>query len=387
VAAAQKELRFGIIGLGLMGREFASVIGRWHHLLDIGVKPRIAGICDTNPALHGWFQDSVPNLKVVTTDYKDLLSDPSIDAIYCAVPHSLHQQLYIDIINAGKHLLGEKPFGIDAAANEAIQKAIDANPKVLVRCCSEFPYFPGAQRVIQAAQQDRFGQILEVNSGFLHSSDMDFNKPLNWKRDVKVNGEYGCMGDLGMHALHAPLRLGWFPKRLSAVLSNVVKKRPDGKGGMLPCHTWDNAQIQCEVEAKGQAFPMTIKTQRIAPGETDTWYLEVRGTKFSAAFSTKFPKTLRSMEYVNGGEQAWKHEDLGYKSAYKTITGEIFEFGFTDALLQMWASFCDELGGRSFKDLPFGCATPQEARQSHALLTAALQSYGQKKTVELGSAA
>ena len=74
-----------------------------------------------------------------------------------------------------------------------------------------------------------FGQILEVNSGFLHSSDLDFNKPINWKRMLKFNGEYGCMGDLGMHACHMPFRAGWIPKNVRAILSNVVKERPDGK--------------------------------------------------------------------------------------------------------------------------------------------------------------
>jgi hypothetical protein len=49
------------------------------------------------------------------------------------------------------------------------------------------------------------------------------------------------------------------------------------------------------------------------------------------------------MEYEPGGDQAWQHIDLGYQSAYPTITGGILEFGFTDAILQMLAAFCDEL--------------------------------------------
>jgi predicted dehydrogenase len=211
---------------------------------------------------------------------------------------------------------------------------------------------------------------------------MDPNKALNWKRDVAVNGEYGCMGDLGMHVLHIPLRLGWKPKRLSAILSKIVKERPDGKGGLAPCLTWDNAQINAEVETAGGAFPLTLKTQRIAPGETNSWMIEVKGTRYSAAFSTKQPKTYRSLSY-EGKEQAWCHEDLGYKSAYKSITGEIFEFGFPDALLQMWAAFCDEAGGTPADKLPFACVSPEETRQSHEILTAALKSHQEKKIIEL----
>ncbi len=375
MAGPRKEIRFGVIGLGLMGREFASLIGRWHHLLDMPVKPRLTAVCDSNPKLHAWYLESLPGPLTAYEDYKDLLADPEVDAVYCAVPHHLHAAMYRDIILAGKHLLGEKPFGIDQAANASILEAIRSRPGVIVRCSSEFPYFPGAQKVAAAARSGKLGKILEVNAGFLHSSDMDENKALNWKRDEKMNGEYGCMGDLGMHVLHLPLRLGWMPSRLFAVLSKVVKSRPDGKGGMAPCTTWDNAQLLCHVKAGADEFPMNLKTQRIAPGETDTWYIEVKGSRLSASFSTKFPKTFWSLEYENGGEQAWKRQDLGYHSCYKTITGEIFEFGFTDALLQMWASFCDELSGRPAAQLPFGCVTPEETAACHRVLSAALKSH------------
>jgi predicted dehydrogenase len=130
-----------------------------------------------------------------------------VDAIYCAVPQDLHVQFYSDIINAGKHLMGEKPFGIDLAANRQIMETIERNPKVFVRCSSEPPFYPGGIAIIQALMNEDFGQIIEVESGLLHSSDINPQKPINWKRMIDFNGEYGCMGDLGMHALHIPLRL------------------------------------------------------------------------------------------------------------------------------------------------------------------------------------
>ena len=115
-----REIRFGIIGCGLMGREFASAIARWCHLLDLGFKPVLTGICDTNPALFGWYQQNFSSIKIATGTYAELLKSPDIDAIYCALPHNLHKQVYIDIVRAGKHLLGEKPFGIDLPAAQAI---------------------------------------------------------------------------------------------------------------------------------------------------------------------------------------------------------------------------------------------------------------------------
>jgi len=372
------EIRFGIIGLGLMGREFASAAARWFHLSNLDVRPVLVAVCDTNETALEWFEANVSTIHFTTTNYHELLQREDVDAIYCAVPHHLHAQFYRDIINAGKHLMGEKPFGIDLAANRQIMETIECNPKVFVRCSSELPFYPGGIAIIQALMKEDFGQIIEVESGLLHSSDINPHKPINWKRMIEFNGEYGCMGDLGMHVLHIPLRFGWFPQRVHAQLSKIVTERPDGKGGTAPCRTWDNATIFGEVELakQGHLFPITFHTKRIAPGESNTWLIRVLGMKRSMAFSSKYPKTLQVMEYQPGGVQAWQHIDLGYQSAYPTITGGIFEFGFTDGILQMWAAFCDELAhGREKMRQPFYCATPQEAHQSHLILTQALASH------------
>ena len=373
------EIRFGLIGLGLMGREFASAAARWGHLTNVDARPVLTAACDTDERAFGWFKKNVPTLEFTTTDYHALLQREEVEAVYCAVPHHLHAQFYTDIIRAGKHLLGEKPFGIDLAANRAILHEIEKNPRAFVRCSSEFPFLPGAVAIIRALWEKDFGKLVEVESGLLHSSDLNSKKPINWKRMVEYNGEYGCMGDLGIHAVHIPLRFGWFPARVNAQLSKIVRERPDGKGGFVPCKTWDNATIYGEVSQKDHRFPLTIHTKRVAPGETNTWFIRVIGTKRSMAYSTKYPKTLQVMEYEEGGPQAWQHIDLGHESAYPTITGSIFEFGFTDSILQMWAAFCDELAnGRKKMKQPFYCATPEETHQSHLIFTQALESYGNR---------
>jgi hypothetical protein len=212
------------------------------------------------------------------------------------------------------------------------------------------------------------------------------------------------MGDLGMHVLHIPLRAGWYPINVRALLSKIITKRPGRDGVMVPCETWDNAMLACEVLILGdeaqstyakngttisdssierQHFPMLLEIKRIAPGETNTWYLRVLGTNFSAEFSTKYPKTLRTMSYIPGSTQAWQSQDLGSESAYPTITGGIFEFGFSDSILQMWAAFCDELADSGSMRQPFYCVTPEETEQSHCILTAALESNRQAQVVQL----
>src|SRR5690554_6521171 len=297
-------IRFGVIGCGLMGREFASAVARWAHLPDMDVRPEIVAVCDTQESARKWFTDNFASIRLSTADYKELLANPEVDAVYCAVPHNLHEQFYGDVIRAGKHLMGEKPFGIDKAANHELMACIRDHPEVFVRCYSEYPFIPAMQRLCDMLDRDEYGEIIEVHTGFLHSSDMDPNKPINWKRIGKFNGEYGCLGDLGMHACHVPFKAGFKPLNVRAIMSDLIPERPDGKGGMVPCDTWDNATLFIEAQnpRTGKSFLWTIKTFRIAPGEKDTWYCEIYGMKKSALYTSKNTNLIRIMDYTKGGE-------------------------------------------------------------------------------------
>ena len=365
-----KQVNIGIIGGGLMGKEAAGAFGRWFTLNDFPAQVALTAVCDLNERVLDWYK-SVPTVKLLTTDYKELLGDPDIDVVYVALPHNLHREFYVEVLAAGKDLLAEKPFGMNLEDALAIQQAT-AQYGRFVRCSSEMPFLPGPQRVIKEVQSGRLGQIIEVKAGFLHSSDIDPSKPINWKRQVKYCGEIGVMGDLGMHVLHVPLRLGWKPVSVYAQLQGIFTERPDGKGGMAACDTWNNATLNTQIEIDGQQVPMTLETKRISPGETNTWYIEVLGTKGGVRYSTKETKTLWTFK-LDGDEQVWQRTDLGFKGVpFPTITGGIFEPGFSDCFMQMLAAYVAEregaLGGR------FGCVTPEEAVQSHYVFDAALKS-------------
>ena len=374
----EREVRFGIVGGGLMGREFAGAAARWAHLEPIGVRPVITAVADPSPDALRWYERLEPR-PLLVSDHRELLD--AVEAVYVAIPHHLHEAVFVDVLRAGKHLLGEKPFGIDLAANAAVNRVIAERPDLLVRCSSELPFYPGGQEVWRFVADRRYGRVLEVRSLFLHSSDLDPRKPINWKRQARFNGAYGCLGDLGMHALHLPLRAGWTPRNVRAILSDVFRERPGPDGEPVPCDTWDNAVLLCET---ADGFPLRIETKRIAPGDTNTWAIEIDGTEGSIAYTSKLPKTLRWMDYRPGDAQAWRVLDLGSLSAYPHATGAIFEFGFSDAILQMWAAYLDELAhGRDGMRQPFHCATPEEAALTHRLFTAALRSHAEGAVVEV----
>ena len=377
----RKPVRLGIIGCGLMGREIASAVLRYPHVLGTTAHPVVVAVCDTVREKMDWFTDHIPAIVQATEDYRELVANSDVDVVYAAVPHHLHHIVYTDIIRSGKALLGEKPFGIDQAANEAILTACRESPNTLVRVASEFPYFPGAVTLAEWVRSGAAGKIIEAEAGFWHASDLDPEKPINWKRQVATNGEYGCMGDLGLHVVHLPLRLGWQLESVSAHLTQIITQRPDGNGGYAACDTWDNAYLNVRARVNDDVFPLQLSTKRIAPGHGNTWFIRVVGTEGAASFSTENPKVFRQFEFHRGLPQSWQQYDLPYRSVFPTVTGGIFEFGFSDANLQMLAAFLEEWAGND--PGPWQCVRPEEAQRSHALFTAALQSERERREVLL----
>lgn len=375
--AAESPVRIGVIGAGLMGREVASVLGRWFALQNFPVRAELVAVCDVQPALLDWFRQ-VPTVRHFLTDVRELARLPDVDVVYAAVPHHLHEEVYLHVLRGGKDLLAEKPYGLNL---ESARRIRDEGRRLgrFVRVSSEFPFLPGAQRAVAVAQSGSLGRILEARCAFLHSSDLDPAKPINWKRQSATCGQAGVMNDLGLHVVHLPLRLGWKVSSLHAQLQKIYTQRPDGKGGQAACDTWDNATVNCTAEIAGQAAPLRLEMKRLAPGETNTWIIELLGTDGGVRFSTKEPKTL--WRFHRDKEQWWEKTDLGFQLPFPTITGGIFEPGFPDILMQMWASFLAERAG--ILNGRFGCATPDEAVAQHELWAAALASHQGQQIVRL----
>src|SRR3954452_16767617 len=104
---AERVVGLGVVGAGLMARELASAAARWVHLEPIGVRPELAVVCDTTPDVLAWYERMAPQPRLVS-DYRDLLADDRVEAVYVATPHHLHEEICTAVLGAWKPLLGEK---------------------------------------------------------------------------------------------------------------------------------------------------------------------------------------------------------------------------------------------------------------------------------------
>ena len=199
----RRPVGIGIIGGGLMGRETASAFARWRALTDVTVEPQLVGVADLNPAPLEWFDDGQTFL---TGDYRELLNRDEIEILYVAVPHNLHAKIYGEVLEAGKDLLAENRSA-STSRRRSRSRPRRSQPNALSAAALNFRFCRDRNGQSKRFVRDELGRVLEVTSGLHHSSDLDPTKTANWKRQSKICGEIGVLGDLGMHVCHVPLRL------------------------------------------------------------------------------------------------------------------------------------------------------------------------------------
>ena len=148
---------------------------------------------------------------------------------YIAVRHDLHQQLYVDTIQAGKSLPAGKPFGIDGSAAARIALAAAANPSS-ARVRQRVSVFPG--RAWPSTMRSGAGSgSSRLAAPSCTPVDLDVGKPINWKRQARYCGEAGVMKRswAARMARAVAARLGAGTDL--GVLQDIVTERPTPNGG------------------------------------------------------------------------------------------------------------------------------------------------------------
>ena len=94
----------------------------------------------------------------VLDTYEDLVNDPDVDAIYNPLPNGLHGQWTVAALNAGKHVMCEKPFTANADEARAVAEADNAHPGLVVMEAFHYQYHPLAKRVVEIVRIGRARQ-------------------------------------------------------------------------------------------------------------------------------------------------------------------------------------------------------------------------------------
>jgi predicted dehydrogenase len=226
------------------------------------------------------------------SDFEALLADPAVEAVVIATPPGPRFTLARAALEAGKHLLLEKPVALDAEQVEELQRqALQRGLTVAVDF--EYRAVPLFQQLHQMLEEGVLGDPWLVKLDWLMSSRADASRPHNWYSKAAEGG--GVLGALGTHAFDM---LHWLvgPSRsLRAQLSTAIGERPlpDGSGSAA-VDAEDIALIQMELQAAGRIVPAQVSLASVTRQGRGCW-IELYG---SAA--TLMLGSSNQADYVHG---------------------------------------------------------------------------------------
>jgi predicted dehydrogenase len=285
---ADAPLRVAVAGLGfgekvilpaLRDGPSTQPVALWHRRPE---RAQAAGQAAELPAYH---------------DFDALLADPAVEAVVIATPPEPRFALARAALEAGKHLLLEKPVALHAGQVEDLQRMAIARD-LAVAVDFEYRAVPHVQQLAALLEQGVLGEAWLVKFDWLMSSRADPRRPWNWYSQADAGG--GVLGALGTHAFDT---LHWLigPSRgLTARLSTAIGERPiPGSSAMGRVDAEDSALIQLDLEdRRGRPVPAQLTLSSVARGGRGFW-IELYGSDATLVLGSS-----NQADYVHG-MQLW----------------------------------------------------------------------------------
>lgn len=150
-------LRWGFLGAARIAASYAKPLrnsshGRMHAVASRNLE-KAAAFAQQHDIPHAY------------GSYEDLLNDPDIEAIYCALPNSLHEEWSIKALEAGKHVLCEKPLACDAAAVRRMRRSAEKTHRILAEGLM-YRFHPVNRTTIRLLREGAIGEIISAHASF-----------------------------------------------------------------------------------------------------------------------------------------------------------------------------------------------------------------------------
>ncbi|WP_370948716.1 Gfo/Idh/MocA family protein [Amycolatopsis sp. cg5] len=280
--AAGETIGIGMVGHAFMGAVHSHAWRNVHRFFDTPLVPRLAvlgGRDETRAKAaaqrFGW--------AAVETDWRALIARDDVDLIDICTPGDSHAEIAIAALEAGKHVLCEKPMANTVAEAEAMAEAARKAGERGVRSMVAFNYrrVPALAHARKLVASGALGDIRHVRSVYLQDWLSDPQSPMSWRLNKDLAGS-GALGDLGAHIVDAAQFVtGELITGVSALTNTFVHQRPDADGGVGEVTVDDCALFIGRMTSGAVA---SFEATRYALGRKNSMRLEVNGSKASLAF-------------------------------------------------------------------------------------------------------
>jgi predicted dehydrogenase len=290
-----KRLRTAIIGTGFMGRVHLEAVRRVGTVDVAAIVGRRAEAAQGLATAFG--------VERAETDYRRILEDKSIDAVHVCTPNSQHAPISLEALQAGKHVLCEKPLTTSSA--DARKMVELARASKLRNCtCHNLRYYPMVQHMRRMREDGDLGEILVVQGTY--SQDwLLYDTDWNWRTDTAANGPMRAMADIGSHWCDMAEHVSG--QRITSVCADLqtfhkTRKQPKGSVETFSGKTlapMDYTETTIDTEDFGSViFHMSPRARgsftasQVSAGRKNMLNIEIYGTKGSVSWNQERPDEL-----------------------------------------------------------------------------------------------
>ena len=194
----KREIGVGLVGYKFMGRAHSNAYRQVAHFFDVDPSPRMAAICGRDEA---GVREAAENLgwESYEMDYHDLIARDDVELVDIVTPGNTHREIVLAALEAGKHVLCEKPLANNLSeAREMVEAARNAGTINMV--CFNYRRAPAVQLARRLVEDGRLGEIRHWRATYLQDFIMDPSFPLIWRLKKEVSGS-GALWDIGAHII------------------------------------------------------------------------------------------------------------------------------------------------------------------------------------------
>jgi predicted dehydrogenase len=290
-----RTIKTAVFGTGFVGRVHLEAIRRLGYVQVYAIgEPQI----EKANQLAAEF-----GVEKTEADYRRILEDPAVDAVHICTPNFMHSPIAKDALQAGKHVICEKPLATSASlAKELV--ALAAQTKRRNATSHNLRYYPMVQQMRRMREDGDLGDLLVVQGTY--SQDwLLYDTDWNWRLDSKANGPSRTLADIGSHFCDMTEHVtGQRITSVCADLQTFHKKRKQPKG---PIETFagkmlnpeDYQEVDIDTEDFGAViFRMGERTRgsftasQVSAGCKNKLSIEIYGTKCGVAWNQERPDEL-----------------------------------------------------------------------------------------------
>ncbi len=379
------QLKTAVVGAGFIGPVHVEALRR------LGIT--VTGIlgCDDNESQSAKEALGLPK---AYGSIEELLADETVDAVHLAVPNVLHYEFSKKALQAGKHVMCEKPLAMNSDETAELAELAKSS-NVAAAVCYNIRYYPMNLQARAMAAQGDLGEIYAINGCYIQDW-MLYDTDYNWRVLAEQGGELRAVSDIGTHWMDLVLSItGLEVDSVFADLNTVhkVRKRPTGE-----VETFTGKQAEematepidittddygCILFRFTNGARGSLNVSQINAGRKNTLRYEIAGAKCSVAFNSETPNDLW-IGYRGKPNELFTRDPsqlAELPSGFTNYPGGHNE-GFPDAFKQCFRSFYQYIAAGDFSATPL-FPTFAEGHREVVLCEAILESHRQEKWVKI----